>query len=303
MKKMKVIKLGAMLLFLFSVLFVHFLLPRIITEIRNPFVEFVRNTNHSEPSSNYSATNQKQITFHSFDGTKLSATITYSTLDSARATIILLHGIRSSKETFQALSQNLASLGYNSVALDLRAHGQSGGTFCTFGVKEKKDVSVLLDILKSTENLSPNFGIWGQSLGGAVALQTLALDNRLKFGIIESAFSDFTTIVNDYFNFHFGFSFPSFTNYLIHRAGKISDFDPNMASPLLSCKNITQPILLIHGNNDKRISINYAKKNFENLNSTQKSFLEIDKATHLNVWRMGGEVYFNQVFDFIRQQD
>ena len=44
------------------------------------------------------------------------------------------------------------------------------------------------------------------------------------------------------------------------------------------------------------------KKNFEAIPSADKQFIEVNGAGHLNVWGVGGEVYFNQVAGFIGRQ-
>jgi alpha-beta hydrolase superfamily lysophospholipase len=230
----------------------------------------------------------------------LTANIKYSKLDSTLGTVILLHGIRTNKESFSSLSKKLNSEGFNTVALDSRAHGQSEGQFCTFGVKEKYDVSKLIDYLNSEENIGSNIGLWGQSLGGAIGIQALSIDKRLKFGIIESTFSDFQTITHEYFNYHLGFDFKILTDYLIYRAGIISDFNPDKAKPSSYCKNVNQPILLVHGNLDKRINIKYAKVNFDKIQSSNKSFIEIKGANHLNVWEIGDSAYFDKTIKFLK---
>lgn len=299
MKIKSSLKISIFSLLIFGLLFLHFYAPRFITEIRNPLIELLRARNQTTPLPDKQ--NQKTITFRSFDNTKISCLITYSQLDSTYGTIILLHGIRSNKNSFSELSDKLSEIGYNSVTVDSRAHGQSEGQFCTFGVKEKKDISNLIDTLITIEKLDSKIGVWGQSLGGAIGLQTMSIDKRIEFGIIESTFTDFNTITQDYFKFHLGFNLPPLTKYLIYRAGVISDFDPSEAKPIEYCKKIDQPILIVHGNNDKRISIEYAKENFDNISSNKKTFLEIEGANHLNVWNTGGNDYFENVFEFIKR--
>jgi esterase/lipase len=156
-------------------------------------------------------------------------------------------------------------------------------------------------VLAHQEKLTENIGVWGQSLGGAIALQVMGSDNRIQFGIIESTFTDFKTITKDYFKYHLGFSFEPLSNYLIYRAGKIAKFNPADASPIKYCENIHQPILIVHGNDDKRINIRYAKANFVKIPSLKKEFLEIKNAGHLNVWQIGGEGYFKKVERFIEK--
>ena len=126
-------------------------------------------------------------------------------------------------------------------------------------------------------------------------------DQRIKFGIIESTFTDFKTITNDYFKYHIGFNSKPLTYYLVYRAGKIAEFNVEDAKPIQYCKTIEQPIILIHGTKDKRINIKYAKENFEKIPSIKKEFLELKNANHLNVWKVGGENYFQNIMSFIEK--
>lgn len=295
---MRFIKMSILAFFVIGLLFTHFYLPRVITEIQNPFVKLIR---QHPPPPHFEATpeNGKLLKFPSFDNTELTAFLTYSKLDTAKGTIILLHGIRAYKEHFIALSNSLAKNGYNAIALDGRAHGESKGIHCTFGVKEKKDISTLITLLIEQEQLNKNIGVWGQSLGGAIGIQAMGIDKRIQFGIIESTFSDFKTIANEYVNYYLGFNINFLTNYLVDRAGTIAGFDPSEARPKAYAKKITQPMLIVHGDRDRRININYGRANFEQLSSSNKEFMEIKGATHISVWEVGGKPYFEKVFNFI----
>ncbi|MGB0403708.1 MAG: alpha/beta hydrolase [Salibacteraceae bacterium] len=299
----KSLKIVVACLFLVGVLFLHFYAPRFITEIKNPFIETAKGSFliTTTPKFENNQLPGKYITFESFDKVELSCYLTYSSRDIAKGTIILLHGIRSNKECFIGLVNKLSLLGYNSVALDSRAHGGSKGVHCTFGVKEKQDISELINVLEKREGITGNVGVWGQSLGGAIALQAMGIDKRIQFGIIESTFSEFRTITNDYFKYHVGFNIPPLTNYLVYRAGLIANFDPAEACPSKYCININQPILIVHGNQDNRIAIKYAKENFENISGKKKNFIEVEGANHLNVWKVGGDDYFEKAINFLNE--
>ncbi|OIQ30962.1 MAG: hypothetical protein BM564_01760 [Bacteroidetes bacterium MedPE-SWsnd-G2] len=281
----------------------HFIAPRFITEIRNPLAQVFKKEQSKTQENTFEAKGLKgkTIEFKSFDNLNLSSYLSYSNLAETKGTIILLHGIRSNKESFAGLCKTLSNLGYNSVALDSRAHGFSEGTHCTFGVNEKFDVSTLIDVLAEKENITQNIGVWGKSLGGAIGLQALGHDKRIKFGIIESTFSSFNAIVNDYFKLHLGFNFEPLTNYLVRRAGKIAEFNPEEAFPAKYCKNIDQPILISHGAMDKRIDIKYAKINYKNIASKSKTLIEIPLANHSNVWQKGGQDYFLSIKSFLNE--
>jgi alpha-beta hydrolase superfamily lysophospholipase len=216
-----------------------------------------------------------------------------------RGTIILLHGIRGYKEYFTDLTAQLNDSGYNTLALDLRAHGSSGGEYCTFGYHEKKDLKAAVDFLLSKPNADSTIGLWGQSLGGAIAYQALENDKRLKFGIIESTFSELKTIVHDYSERMFGFSISWVNKYALNRAGTMADFIPKDVSPFASAANVTQPMLVAHGTKDRNINFDYGKANFDNLNSENKTFLAIEGAGHNSLWQVGGEEYRQQVYQFL----
>ncbi|MDW7693648.1 alpha/beta fold hydrolase [Flammeovirgaceae bacterium SG7u.111] len=244
----------------------------------------------------------EKLEIQSQDGLNLSTLLIRTDSPVQKGTVIFVHGIRAYKERFFPACQFLSAQGYNSVLIDLRAHGGSEGEFCTFGFKEKEDIKTLVDSLTKIDGLSRHIGIWGQSLGAAVSLQAMAVDQRIRFGIIESTFSSFRQIVYDYADYHLGLKAPWLCDYLIWRAESIGDFEADKTVPSLAAKSITQPVLVVHGIEDRRISIAYGRQNFENLKSEKKEFLEIPKAGHMNVWKVGGDEYFEEVLRFVERE-
>lgn len=285
-------------------LFIHFYAPRFITEVRNPVIQILsgRNKVASIEPTVYQAEFMETISLVSYDGLQLSAVLTRASSDENKGTIILLHGIRGSNAEFLPMALRLREAGYQSVALDLRAHGKSEGVHTTFGVKEKRDVSVVVDYLLDRFPQSSKIGIWGRSLGGSIALQSLGNDRRLSYGIVESSFSEFRTITHDYTQRYLGFNLRPVTNYLIDRSGTIAGFTPEDASPYTYSRMIEQPILVVHGDSDNNIAIDYGRKNYHVIPSTQKQFLEVENADHYNVWTVGGDRYWNTVAEFLKNQ-
>jgi dipeptidyl aminopeptidase/acylaminoacyl peptidase len=245
--------------------------------------------------------NYEKINIRTSDNLTLRGYLIRADSAKQKGTIILTHGIRAYKEHFLPICKILSDSGYNSIVMDLRAHGESDGKYCTFGYLESQDLISLVDSIYMIENLNKNIGIWGQSMGGAVAMLTLASDKRLEFGIIESTFSDFRIIVHDYIKHFVGFDIALLSNYLVFRAEKIAHFDAEQVVPSNSATHITQPILMVHGKEDDRINIKYGLLNFNNLVSSNKLFLEYP-ANHLNIWKVGGEEYFKKVFSFMDSQ-
>ncbi len=278
----------------------HFYGYRIITEIDNPLMQFMVRGRWESPIPAEDLDGFTYFKVNSTDGLKIAAMISKTKKDTVKGTVILLHGIRSSKESYTSTAKWLNSIGFNAVAVDLRAHGNSEGTHCTFGFFEKYDIVAVVEVLEN-EGFN-NIGIWGRSLGAAVAMQSMGIERRLEFGIIESTFTDMQTISVDYSARYLGTEYPVLTKYLVKRAGSVLDFDPQDASPLKYAQQITQPIIIVHGTADERIDIEYGRQNFKALSSNDKEFLPIENASHTNVWEVGGASYFKKLEAFLREQ-
>ncbi len=216
-----------------------------------------------------------------------------------KAIIILLHGIGGCKEHFLDLAKKLADKGIASIVYDSRAHGKSGGEYCTYGYKEKNDISKIINYIKSKDSVLP-IGIWGNSMGGAIAIQALEKDNRLEFGIIESTFTALDQIVYDYQKRYLkGIGLRGLTDFVLKRAGEIGKFDPNKVKPIISVKNIEQPVLIAHGDSDKNISFDYGKALFNGLKSKHKKFIKVKEGGHYDLSSKGGLNYTQTIFEFI----
>jgi uncharacterized protein len=216
-------------------------------------------------------------------------------------TVIYLHGIGGCKEHFLPAAQGLVAQGFNVLTFDLRAHGQSGGDYCTFGFKEKKDVSMYVDALLKLDS-TQTIGIMGNSLGGAIALQALAYDKRLQFGIIESTFNTFEKVVVEYGADFMLIKSPWLAHRTLEKAAKIADFDPFSIKPCEAAKEITQPMFMAHGDADQKIPYEFGLENFNNIASKDKQWVRISNAGHHNIGRFAGEEYYKKMWAFLERQ-
>ena len=159
-----------------------------------------------------------------------------------RGTIVYLHGMADNRASVVGVAQRYVPRGYDVLAYDSRAHGDSSGDACTYGFYEKRDLMKALDFLQA-----PLVAIIGVSLGAAVAIQTAALDTRVASIVSISTFSDLRTVASERAPF-----FASGANIrdALALAETQGHFVVDEVSPVKAAAHLSIPVLLIHGAED-----------------------------------------------------
>ncbi|MBK8556104.1 MAG: alpha/beta fold hydrolase [Lewinellaceae bacterium] len=239
----------------------------------------------------------KRFDFVSKDGQSMKAMFIRSS-DTAHTTLIMVHGIGGCKEHYLPAATQLVASGLNVVLFDLRAQGESGGDYNTFDFLEKNDILILVDTL-ARRYPQQRFGIFGNSLGGAIALQALSVEPRLQFGIIESTFHDLQTVIAEYGEDIFGVKSPWLAVQTLTRSAAIAHFPALEIKPYLAARKIHQPVFMAHGDQDDKIPLAFGRENFDNLASSRKQWYTVKGAHHLGVWQSGGAAYYQAMMAFV----
>jgi uncharacterized protein len=110
--------------------------------------------------------------------------------------VILIHGYGDAKVGAIAWAPLLRSFGFHILAIDLRAHGESGGALSTAGYWERHDVSQVIDQIKAQRpGETREVVLFGISLGAAVAAAVGAMRDDVTAVVMESPFSDYQSAV------------------------------------------------------------------------------------------------------------
>ncbi|MFI5185508.1 MAG: alpha/beta hydrolase, partial [Chitinophagales bacterium] len=105
-------------------------------------------------------------TIHLITKSNLSIEGWYIPVDSAKGTVILIHGLGGNKSMLLSQAYEFMYFGFNVMLIDLRAHGNSRGNITTLGYFESEDVKLAYDyVAKKGEK---NIILYGISLGAAV---------------------------------------------------------------------------------------------------------------------------------------
>ena len=206
----------------------------------------------------------KAATFEGRDVRLEGWTCVAATARSHRGTLVYLHGIADNRTSGIGIIRRFTALGFDVVAYDSRAHGESEGDACTYGYFEKDDLRFVLDQLEATGVV-----LLGTSLGAAVALQG-GRDPRIKAIVAAESFSDLRSVAFE--RAPFVFTEAAIASAL-SLAEKQAHFKVDEVNPAVAAAFITAPVLVIHGEDDVETSPDHARRIFAALTGRKRLIL------------------------------
>jgi hypothetical protein len=188
-----------------------------------------------------------------------------SAAEPVRGTIVYLHGIADNRGSAAGPIQRFTARGFDAIAYDSRAHGESEGSACTYGFFEKEDLHRVIDTIRHQPVV-----VIGTSLGAAVALQEAADDTRVAAIVAAEAFSDLRTVARE--------RAPSvLTESMIAEAFRLAERDGHFTvdevSPVTAASRIHQPVLLLHGALDVDTPPAHSRRVFQALGGPRRLML------------------------------
>lgn len=111
-----------------------------------------------------------------------------------RGTVIIAHGINGNRSDMLPRAAFLVRDGYNTLLLDLRDHGESGGTYAGPGYRESCDILGALKYLRNRGETGST-AVMGHSYGAVAALYAAAQSSDIAAVISDSAFISFGDMV------------------------------------------------------------------------------------------------------------
>lgn len=234
-------------------------------------------------------------TIKSFDGLKLYGK--YIKNDTSNNWVILVHGYTANAKSMLSLADKYYKKGFSILAPDQRAHGQSEGTYTTFGIKEKEDMKARISWIKDMDK-DAKIIVHGESMGAATTMFLAAdnPDNLLAF-IEDCGYTSFYAMQIDQLKGDLGFLVYPIT-FIANIIGKIRFSSNFYKSNIDSMKNTKIPGMFIHGKSDRLVPVQMCYDLYKT-HPGKKSLYTPKAADHAECKFYDQDEYFRQIFEFL----
>lgn len=221
-----------------------------------------------------------------------------------RGTIVMLNGHGGRKEDHLPVCERFCAAGFRCLTPELPGHGDHPSATASFGKQESAWIEACVDDLHDRFALRPQpVFLYGVSQGGAIALQTAAANPSRWAGVISTA------------------SFASLDDVIVRSAAEIcprlaplaplgsasvgacawlrAGFLPSEISPARAARQLTMPVMLVHGTQDDLIPYEHAEEIYSQISSTRKLLRPVDGADHGRVLATDSSRLFAEMAAFL----
>eukprot|EP00903_Cladosiphon_okamuranus_P003481 g3479.t1 len=202
-------------------------------------------------------------------------------------TILILHGRRGRKENYLPVAERFCAVGFRCVIPDLPGHGEHTDKYATYGVKEGE---MVLDCYREC---AEEFGfsgqpcaVFGQSMGGSVAIHTCALEGA-PFGamVVLASFDKLENVIRHQTS---GLMGPVLGTAIRipadYAVGWMSGVKVSEIRPVDLGAGISIPTLVAHGDADRKVPVSTGRALYDALpEDSGKRWLSVPGADHNDV--------------------
>jgi dipeptidyl aminopeptidase/acylaminoacyl peptidase len=223
----------------------------------------------------------------------------YIPLDSARKTVVIVHGITYTLFGSVKYMDMFRKRGFNVLMFDNRFHGRSGGKNCTFGYYEKQDLKAMVDWAFERLGAGGKVGTMGESLGAATVLQNVSIDPRLSFVVADCPYSDLIQLFT--YRLKEDYHLPPFP--LLKISSWFSHFISGMSyeevSPIQGIRQVSTPIFFAHGKDDDYIPPQMSVDMFNAKQTGVRKLYLAPNARHAQAYWKNPEEYDQKMGEFL----
>src|SRR5688572_21893478 len=239
------------------------------------------------------------VSFSTSDGETIRAWFLYGKTGSPL--IVTCHGVGTNREDLRGVTRFLCRAGFNVLAFDFRAHGESTGYRTTFGFREARDIEAAVRF--ASERYSQQFdgvGVYAISMGSAAAIMAAGRLPQVKAFVLDSPFARLGDLVDQQFSQWPRFLRGVFASLARFYGSLLTGIEASKIAPETNTAGLgTRPVLVFHGDSDALIPIAQGRRLFEKIPSP-KEFVETQGAGHVQSYAVTGAAYEERVVGFFK---
>ena len=276
---------------------------RELHDIEKSYSRYVENNLFDEAL--YNSASKEDITLKSFDGLNLTSTLIMNE-NPTNKFIVLVHGVSicyvGSLKYFDIFYKN----GFNVLIVNQRRHGKSEGKYSTYGFYEKYDVNMWIEYLKSRFGNDIILGLHGESMGAGTVMETIPLNDSIKFVIEDCGYSNFHELI--------GFQIThAYKNRLVRKILRPSLIFANFFMktkakkkkkkivPIDIVASTSLPMMFIHGKEDYFVPWYMAVDLYKAKTKGYKELYLVEGAKHAEALEVNKILYEKKIMTFIEK--
>ncbi len=276
---------------------------RELHDIEKSYTRYVENNLFDEAL--YNSVSKEDITLKSFDGLNLTSTLIMNE-NPTNKFIILVHGVSicyvGSLKYFDIFYKN----GFNVLIVNQRRHGKSEGKYSTYGFYEKYDVNMWIEYLKSRFGNDIILGLHGESMGAGTVMETIPLNDSIKFVIEDCGYSNFHELIGFQITHAYKNRLvrkilrPSliFANFFMKTKAK---FSMKKIVPIDIVSSTLLPMMFIHGKEDYFVPWYMAVDLYKAKTKGYKELYLVEGAKHAEALEVNKILYEKKIMTFIEK--
>lgn len=276
---------------------------RELHDIEKSYTRYVENNLFDEAL--YNSASKEDITLKSFDGLNLTSTLIMNE-NPTNKFIVLVHGVSicyvGSLKYFDIFYKN----GFNVLIVNQRRHGKSEGKYSTYGFYEKYDVNMWIEYLKSRFGNDIILGLHGESMGAGTVMETIPLNDSIKFVIEDCGYSNFHELIGFQITHAYKNRLvrkilrPSliFANFFMKTKAK---FSMKKIVPIDIVSSTSLPMMFIHGKEDYFVPWYMSLDLYNAKTKGYKKLYLVEGAKHAEALEVNKILYEKKIMTFIEK--
>lgn len=233
---------------------------------------------YSDPAA--AGINFENVYFESVDGVRLHGWLfpQSSKEKKSKGLILFFHGNAQNITSHFVNFFWILEEGWDFFIFDYRGYGLSEGKASQQGVHKDGLAALKLSHQWVSEKGYPKFVVYAQSLGGTIAARSLQDDPKreeIDLIVFDSTFPSYQRIARNKLKSTGIFSFLSPLVPVL-----VSD----EYSPDAFYQEITNPVLVVHGQKDAVVEYHYGEEIFQKLQTQKKWFWSLEEGRHIDVF-------------------